>query len=87
MYLEFIVGPVLALLVALKFGDMKDKEREKEITALREEVELIQADLPKKVMTTMIPVAKAVNKINQQLGLWTSKRPKLLHLVAGLRKI
>jgi hypothetical protein len=69
MYLEFIVGPVLALLVALKFGDMKDKEREKEITALREEVELIQADLPKKVMTTMIPVAKAVNKINQQLGL------------------
>ena len=87
MYLEFIVGPVLALLVALKFGDMKDKEREKEITALREEVELIQADLPKKVMTTMIPVAKAVNKINQQLGLWTSKRLKLLHLVAGLRKI
>ena len=57
------------MLVALKFGDMKDKEREKEITALREEVELIQADLPKKVMTTMIPVAKAVNKINQQLGL------------------
>ena len=69
MYLEFIVGPVLALLVALKFGDMKDKEREAEIVALRQEVELIQADLPKKVMTTMMPVAKAVNKINQQLGL------------------
>ena len=69
MYLELVVGPVLALLVALKFGDMKDKEREAEITALRQEVELIQADLPKKVMTTMIPVAKAVNKINQQLGL------------------
>ena len=69
MYLEFIVGPVLALLVAMKFGDMKDKEREAEIAALRQEVELIQADLPKKVMTTMIPVAKAVNKINQQLGL------------------
>ena len=69
MYLEFVVGPVLALLVALKFGDMKDKEREKEINALQERIELMQAELPKQVLTTMVPVAKAVNKINQQLGL------------------
>jgi hypothetical protein len=69
MYLEFVVGPVLALLVALKFGDMKDKEREKEINALQEKIELMQAELPKQVLTTMVPVAKAVNKINQQLGL------------------
>ena len=69
MYLEFVVGPVLALLVALKFGDMKDKEREKEIAALQQKVELMQAELPKQVLTTMVPVAKAVNKINQQLGL------------------
>ena len=76
MYLEFVVGPVLALLVALKFGDMKDKEREKEINALQEKIELMQAELPKQVLTTMVPVAKAVNKINQQLGLWISKTPK-----------
>jgi hypothetical protein len=69
MYLEFVVGPVLALLVALKFGDMKDKEREKEINALQQKIELMQAELPKQVLTTMVPVAKAVNKINQQLGL------------------
>ena len=76
MYLEFVVGPVLALLVALKFGDMKDKEREKEINALQEKIELMQAELPKQVLTTMVPVAKAVNKINQQLGLWILKTPK-----------
>ena len=69
MYLEFVVGPIVALLVAMKFGDISDKRREAEIAELREQVELLQADLPKKVMTTMIPVAKAVNKINQQLGL------------------
>ena len=71
MYLEFVVGPVLSLLIALKFGDMKDKEREKELATLREKVELMEADLPKKVMATMLPVAKAVQKLNQQVGLWT----------------
>ena len=69
MYLELVVGPVLALLVALKFGDMKDKEREKELAALQAKVELLESDLPKKVMATMLPVAKAVQKLNQQVGL------------------
>ena len=69
MYLEFIVGPVLSLLIALKFGDIKDKRREQEIAALKEQVVLIENELPKKVMATMLPVAKAVQKLNQQVGL------------------
>ena len=69
MYLEFVVGPVLSLLIALKFGDMKDKEREKEIAALQAQVELLENELPKKVMATMLPVAKAVQKLNQEIGL------------------
>jgi len=76
MYLEFVVGPVLSLLIALKFGDMKDKEREKEIAALQEKVVLLEksastleSELPKKVMATMLPVAKAVQKLNAQVGL------------------
>ena len=69
MYLEFVVGPVLSLLIALKFGDIKDKRREQEIAALKEQVVLIENELPKKVMATMLPVAKAVQKLNQQVGL------------------
>ena len=76
MYLEFVVGPVLSLLIALKFGNMKDKEREQQIIALQEKVELLEkststleSELPKKVMATMLPVAKAVQKLNQQVGL------------------
>ena len=76
MYLEFVVGPVLSLLLAMKFGAMKDKEREKEIAALQEKVVLLEksastleSELPKKVMATMLPVAKAVQKLNQQVGL------------------
>ena len=56
-------------MIALKFGDIRDKRREQEIAALKEQVVLIENELPKKVMATMLPVAKAVQKLNQQVGL------------------
>ena len=76
MYLEFVVGPVLALLVGMKFSVYKNKESEKQIAELKEKVivleksaSALEAELPKKVMATMLPVAKAVQKLNQQVGL------------------
>ena len=76
MYLEFVVGPVLALLVGMKFSVYKNKENEKVIAELKEKVVLLEKstatledELPKKVMATMLPVAKAVQKLNQQVGL------------------
>jgi len=70
--LEVIVGPVLAVLVTLKLSDMNLKKQGLEITALKADIELLKVaeqETPKKMMATLIPVAKAVNKINQQLGL------------------
>jgi len=69
MYIEFIVGPVVSLLIALKFVDIKDKKRVEEIKNLEAHIEVIENELPKKVMATMLPVAKAVQKLNQQVGL------------------
>ena len=76
MYLEFVVGPVLALLVGMKFSVYKNKENEKVIAELKEKVVLLEkstaaleTELPKKVMATMLPVAKAVQQLNQQVGL------------------
>ena len=70
MYLEYVIGPVLALLMGMKFSDYKIKEQQKAITQLEEKVVVLEAELPKKVMATMLPVAKAVQKLNQQIGLW-----------------
>ena len=77
MALEYVVGPILALLVGMKFSVYKQKETEKTITELKEKVVLLEKststledELPKKVMATMLPVAKAVQKLNQQVGLW-----------------
>ena len=76
MALEYVVGPLLALLVGMKFSVYKTKETNKEIAELKEKVVLLEKststledELPKKVMATMLPVAKAVQKLNQQVGL------------------
>jgi hypothetical protein len=76
MALEYVVGPVLALLLGMKFTDLKNKEAEKTIAELNEKVVLLEKsastledELPKKMMATMLPVAKAVQKLNQQVGL------------------
>ena len=70
--MEYVLGPVLAVLVTLKFADFNIKKQTKVIKELEEKVlvlEKAEAEVPKKMMATLLPVAKAVNKINQQLGL------------------
>ena len=76
MVVEYIVGPVLALLLGMKFSDFKSKEAQKSIADLQAKVEelekhnaVVEGELAKKVMATVLPVAKAVNKLNQQVGL------------------
>ena len=69
MALEYIVGPVLALLLGMKFTDLKSKEKDAKITELQEKITLIETETPKKMMATLMPVAKAVQKLNQEVGL------------------
>ena len=76
MAIEYVIGPVLALLLGMKFSDFKSKEAEKKITELQAKIELIEKtnvtlenEMPKKVMATVLPLAKAVQKLNAQVGL------------------
>ena len=69
MALEIIVGPVLVLLLSMKFTDMKSTEKDTKIKQLEEQIALIETETPKKMMATLLPVAKAVQKLNQEVGL------------------
>ena len=76
MAVEYVVGPILALLVSMKFTDYKAKKGAEEVKMLREKIELVEKrnvatenEMPKKVMATVLPLAKAVQKLNQQVGL------------------
>ena len=72
----YAVGPILALLISLKFTQQQNTKHQKEYEALVNRVELIEnrneaidKELLQKIMTTVMPIAKAVNKLNQEVGL------------------
>jgi len=69
MALEYIIGPVLALLLGMKFTDYRSKVKDTKISELENKIELLETETPKKMMATLVPVAKAVQKLNQQVGL------------------
>ena len=72
----FVVGPVLALLISLKYTQQQTTKHQKEYEALLAKVELLEGhnesadrEMLQKIMTTVMPIAKAVNKLNQEVGL------------------
>ena len=72
----YAIGPVLALLISLKFTQQQHTKHQKEYEALVAKVELLETrneqvdkEMLQKVMTTVLPIAKAVNKLNQEVGL------------------
>ena len=76
MFGYVIAGPLLALLVSLKYTQQQNQKHQKEYEALVSRVELIEnrnealdKELLQKIMTTVMPIAKAVNKLNQEVGL------------------
>lgn len=74
--MEYVVGPVIALLLGMKFTDWKSKAAEKKIADVETNVELIATKvdavdtviLPK-VMQTLQPVTRAVVRLNQEVGI------------------
>ena len=74
--IELAVGPILALLISLKYTQQQQTKHQKEYEALVTKVELLETrneqvdkEMLQKIMTTVMPIAKAVNKLNQEVGL------------------
>ena len=71
--IEYAVGPILALLLGMKFTDFKAKEEHKlmeaKVEELTKKLDVVKNELPKKVVTTILPIAKAVQKLNEEVGL------------------
>lgn len=72
----YIVGPLLALVISLKYTSTMAKKQEERIEAIERKVELVveanakqEKEMLKKVMTTVLPIAKAVNRLNNEVGI------------------
>jgi len=70
---EYIVGPVLALVLGLKFTDYKVKEMEKRVEEIarscEERVIATNTQTSKTIVATLTPVARAIKQLNEQVGI------------------
>lgn len=73
MALEYIVGPIIALLLGMKFTHYTDAKQQEKNAAIEKLIEekLIESNklMSQQMVKIMTPVAKNINKINNQLGL------------------
>lgn len=74
--MEYILGPVLAVALSIKFTAEKSKLMEKRIGILESKIELMessstamQSEMPKRMLATIVPLAQAVKKLNEQVGI------------------
>tara|TARA_B100000073_G_scaffold315967_1_gene292253 strand:+ start:302 stop:532 length:231 start_codon:yes stop_codon:yes gene_type:complete len=74
--LEYIAGPIVAVLISLKYTKyMSDKQSAKceaccaQIESVEKKLEIHDKEVLQKVMTTVLPVAKAVNRLNNEVGI------------------
>jgi|TARA_A100000171_G_C2122100_1_gene141367 cell division protein FtsL len=74
--MEYIVGPVLALMLSMKYTSLQIKEKEHKLQLLEKKIELVNTkvdDVDKQVidntMRIMTPLVNATRKIQEQLGM------------------
>lgn len=71
----YVVGPVIAVLVSMKFTDFKSKRQKAECSACCEKIELLEQRVTvtdhetlKKMLITVTPIAKAVQQLQEAVG-------------------
>ena len=73
--MELFVGPALALIGSMFFTVVSAKSQTEEVRQLRSQIERVEDRLnemneqaPKQMLTTVAPIALAVQKLQQEIG-------------------
>lgn len=71
----YAIGPVLALLLSMKFNQVSNEKMNNNIAAMMERIEKVEIALEtidketlKKMLVTVSPVAKAVRELQEAIG-------------------
>lgn len=71
--MEYVAGPIIALLLGMKFSHWKTKEVEKRVEEIakscEERVIETNTNTSKTIIATMTPVARAIKVLNEQVGI------------------
>ena len=74
--IEYLIGPVVAVAISLQYTKYKTKQCASGRAELLSRIERLERNMAQreqevlqKVMTTVLPVAKAVNRLNNEVGI------------------
>ena len=67
--MEAIVGSVVAILVSFGYTEVKIRKHQKEYTALVERVDVMEQNLGRNMLASMVPMSKAVRELQETVGL------------------
>lgn len=72
---EYVIGPIVALMISMKFTDYKSKKNDKQCDNCCERIELVEQKVAvaeqetlKKVIITITPMAKAIKQLQEAVG-------------------
>ena len=75
--MEYVVGPIIALLLGMKFTDFRDKKaaeahakkHDEMIEYVEERIVASNTQMSQQTLKLLMPVAKSMTAVNKQLGL------------------
>ena len=77
--MEVVIGPLLALIIGIKYSDIKNKRNLKELEALKAEmnsrvemvetnVDKVDKEILKKTLQVVLPIAQATERLQNAVG-------------------
>lgn len=74
--MEYLIGPVIAVALSMTLTEKRYRATKNRLDSMQSNLELVsekiestETELPKKMLSTLLPVAKEVTKIKTVVGL------------------
>ena len=67
--MESLVGAVAALVLSIGYTEMKTRKHQKEYVAHVERVDVMEQNLGRNMIASMMPMSKAIKELQETVGL------------------
>ena len=67
--MESLVGAVVAIVMSFGYTEVKMRKHKKEYTALVERVDVMEQNLGRNMLASMVPMSKAIKELQETVGM------------------
>ncbi len=66
--MEALLGSVVAIVMSLGYTEVKMRKHQKEYNALVERVDVMEQNLGRNMLASMVPMSKAIKELQEAVG-------------------